>query len=64
MPLRERLGWAALFAVPPGVGVALATARMAAAPPTEPIVVAAGVGTAAVLFALVFGAASAGADRD
>lgn len=56
---RERLGWAALFALPPGVGVAMATARMAVAPATDPLVVGSGLGTAALVFALVFGAASA-----
>lgn len=63
MPFRERLGWATLFAVPPGVGVALATSRMAVAPLTAPLVVATGVGTTAILFALVFGATSVGDDR-
>lgn len=56
---RERLAWAVLFSLPVGAGVALATARMARAPPTAPVVVGSGAVTAAILFALVFGATDA-----
>ncbi|AHG05346.1 hypothetical protein HALDL1_13075 [Halobacterium sp. DL1] len=53
---RERLGWAALFAVPMGVGVAVATAQSVRLPPSHPMVVAAGVGTTLLLALLVLGA--------
>jgi hypothetical protein len=56
--VRERLGWAALFAVPMGVGVAVATAQSVRLPPSHPMVVAAGVGTTLLLALLVLGATS------
>ncbi|AZH24228.1 hypothetical protein [Haloplanus aerogenes] len=50
---RERVGWALLFSLPMGVGVGLATARMARAGPTHPLVVGAAVTTAALVAALI-----------
>jgi hypothetical protein len=57
---RERLGWALLFGLPAGVGVAVATARMGHTGLAEPLVILAGVTTALGLAGLVFGAASVG----
>jgi len=57
---RERLGWAALFGLPVGVGIGLATARMARTGLAEPLVVVSGGMAAALVAAFVFGAASAG----
>jgi hypothetical protein len=57
---RERLGWAALFGLPVGIGIGLATARMARTGLDEPLVVVSGGMAAALVAAFVFGAASAG----
>jgi hypothetical protein len=57
---RERIGWAALFGLPMGAGIGLATARVAGTGLADPLVVGAG-GTAALLVAgLVFGATLTG----
>ncbi|MEF8856080.1 MAG: hypothetical protein V5A16_01525 [Haloplanus sp.] len=50
---RERVGWALLFGLPMGVGVGLATARMAHAGPAHPLVVVAAATTTALVAALV-----------
>jgi hypothetical protein len=51
---RERAGWAVLFGLPMGVGIAVATARTAGTGLADPLVVAAGgvagVGVAAFVF--------------
>jgi hypothetical protein len=57
---RERAGWALLFGLPMGVGIALATARTAGTTLADPLVVLGG-GTAATLVAaLVYGATRRG----
>jgi hypothetical protein len=50
---RERVGWALLFGVPMGVGISLATSRMAGSGMGDPLVVAAGTTAAVVLVAFV-----------
>lgn len=60
---RERFGWALLFSLPMGVGIALATARMARAPPTHPLVLGSGAVATVLLFALVFGATAVNQER-
>jgi hypothetical protein len=60
---RERAGWALLFSLPMGVGIALATGRMARAPPTDPLVFGSGAVATVLLFALVFGATSVNQDE-
>jgi len=56
----ERVGWALLFGLPMGAGIALATARTADATLTDPLVVAAGGTAAALVAALVYGATRRG----
>lgn len=56
--LRERLAWALVFSVPVGLGIGLATSRMAAVPVTDPLVIGTVLAFAGAMFALVFGAAS------
>jgi hypothetical protein len=51
---REVVGWALLFSVPVGVGVAAATMRMSGEGPFAPSVVAPGVAAAVGVFALVY----------
>jgi hypothetical protein len=59
--VRARAGWALLFGLPMGGGIALATARTAGTGLADPLVVGAG-GTAALLVAgFVFGATHRGA---
>lgn len=53
---RERIGWAVLFAVPMGVGVAVATAQSVRVPATHPLVVVTGVTTTVLLLLFVLGA--------
>jgi uncharacterized membrane protein len=60
---RERLGWALLFSVPVGAGVALGTVTVTD-DPSSPYVVGSGVVAAAVLFAFVYLAASTGSTDD
>lgn len=55
MSSRAAVGWALLFAVPPGVGVTGYTALVAGEGLVGPTSVLAGVLTAAVIFALVLG---------
>ncbi|MFB6101009.1 MAG: hypothetical protein ABEJ73_00400 [Haloplanus sp.] len=55
---RERVGWALLFGLPMGVGVGLATARMARAEPTHPLVVGAAATTALLLVGVILGVTS------
>ncbi|WP_336036609.1 hypothetical protein [Halobacterium yunchengense] len=55
---RERLGWALLFGLPVGAGVALATARMGRTGLADPLVVGAGVGFAALVGGLLWAATS------
>lgn len=50
---RERWGWALLFGSPMGAGVALATARVTRAPPDDPLVLGAGLGTTVLVGALI-----------
>lgn len=61
---RERVGWSLLFSVPVGVGVGLATSRMAQTTVTDPLVVATAAGFGAVLFALVWLATRGGESDD
>jgi hypothetical protein len=56
------VGLAVLFAAPVGVGVALATLRSTGRPPTDPLVVGAGLVAGAALFALVVLAHCTGAN--
>jgi hypothetical protein len=55
---RERVTWALVFSVPPGVGIAIATARVSGDPITTPLVLASFAVPVVVLFALVYGAAT------
>jgi hypothetical protein len=57
---RERLGWAALFSLAPATGIAFATAKVRLTTLADPIVVAAFVVTAVVMFGFMFLAASVG----
>lgn len=57
---RAALGWAILFAVPVGVGVAAAVMRMTGAGPLDPVVALPGLLTAAGVFALVALASATG----
>jgi uncharacterized membrane protein len=60
---RERLGWAVLFSVPVGVGVALGTVTVTG-DPASPYVAGSGVVAATVLFAFVYLAARTGSTDD
>lgn len=53
---RERLAWAVVFSVPPGVGIAIATAQVSRGSITDPIVLTAFAVATLGLFALVYGA--------
>jgi hypothetical protein len=55
---RERWGWALLFGLATGLGVALATARTLRSGLTEPIVVVPAATTAVLLVALLLGVTS------
>ncbi|WP_251341695.1 hypothetical protein [Haloplanus halophilus] len=57
---RARVGWALLFGLPMGAGIALATARTAGTGVADPLVVAAGGTAAALVTAFVFGATREG----
>ena len=57
---RERLAWAALFSLAPAAGIAFATAKVELTTLADPLVVAAFVVTAVVLFGFLFLAASVG----
>lgn len=56
MVSRTAIGWALLFAVPPGVGVTGYAAMLLGGRLIEPMAVAAGTVTAAAIFAVVVGA--------
>lgn len=56
--VRERLGWAALFGLPVGVGIGLATARMGRTGLADPLVVGAGATAAVLVAGLILGATS------
>lgn len=51
---RERLGWALVFAVPVGVGVALVTARQSGSGLLDPLVLGASTVAGGALFALLY----------
>lgn len=53
---RERIAWALLFSIPPGVGIAVATAKVSFGELTDPIVVTAFGVTTVVMFAFMYGA--------
>lgn len=61
---RERLGWAALFGVPVGVGIGLATARMGRTGLADPLVVGAGVTATVLVAGLILGATSVNQDDE
>lgn len=56
MVSRAAIGWALLFAVPPGVGVAGYASMLMGGRLVEPLAVGLGALVAAVIFALVLGA--------
>lgn len=64
MPSRAAVGWALLFAVPPGVGVTGYTAFVAGEGLVGPTSLLAGFVTAAVIFALVLGSQAVGSAED
>lgn len=60
MVSRTAVGWALLFAVPPGVGVTGYASILIGEGLVEPTAVAVGAVTAAVIFAVVLGAQRSG----
>jgi putative effector of murein hydrolase LrgA (UPF0299 family) len=60
MASRSTVGWALLFAVPPGVGVTGYTAMLSGEGFLGPVSVAAGLVTAGAIFAVVFGSQQVG----
>lgn len=60
MVSRAAVGWALLFAVPPGVGVTGYASILIGESLVEPTAVAVGAVTAAVIFAVVLGAQVSG----
>lgn len=63
MARRERVAWALLFSIPPGIGVAIATAKVSLGEITDPLVVTAFTVTSVVLFAIVYTAATVNQDE-
>lgn len=55
MVSRAAVGWALLFAVPPGIGVTGYATMVIGEGTLEPLALATGAGTAAIIFAVVLG---------
>lgn len=61
MPSRTAIGWGLLFSVPPGIGVTGYASMLIGDALVEPMALAAGGLTAAVIFILVLGSHASGA---
>lgn len=64
MPTRTAVGWALLFAVPPGIGVTGYVSMLIGGRLVEPLALTAGGVTAVAIFALVLGSQLTGSAQE